>query len=169
MTQSSTKPSWYFRGFSWLLRIYLVYVGLILLVVTPALNYFVPRLASSTLSRDVESELLVLNPFNLALDLRGVSIVEADGHVPVAFDRVQVNLSLSSLWAAAIVLDGVVAEGLALHVLRYADGGFHFDDLLAQEQKDESAESPPVPPVLIQQLRIQADRLSFTDRTKSEP
>ncbi|MEM6486197.1 MAG: DUF748 domain-containing protein [Pseudomonadota bacterium] len=169
MTQSSTKPSWSLRGFSWLLRIYLFYVGLILLLVTPALNYFVPRLASSALNRDVESELLVLNPFNLALDVRGVSIVEADGHVPLAFDRVQINLSLSSLWASAIVLDGVFAEGLALHVLRYADGGFHFDDLLGQGKTDESAESPPVPPVLIQQLRIQADRLSFTDRTKNEP
>ena len=149
--------------------LYLFYLGLCLLVVLPVLNVYAPILVRDTLNRELRSELLLFNPFTLAADLRGVSLTEQDGHRPLAFDRVLVDLSLESLWTPGVVLDHFWVRELDVHVLRYEDGSFHFADLLPEGESVEEDDAGEMPGVTLHDIQIDAHTLAFTDRTRPGP
>ncbi len=150
--------------------LYLIYLGISLLIVLPALNIAAPRLVRVSIDRELSSELLLFNPFTLAVEARGLSLTEADGHRPLAFKRLLIDLSLSSLWRPGIVLDRVWLDELDLHVLRYDDGSFHFDDLLSTEEVPEQPEeAAPLPAFTIEDIRLGAHTLAYTDRTRPGP
>jgi hypothetical protein len=149
---------------------FVAYVGVVLLVVLPALNILAPRLAEDYLDRELRSELIILNPFTLALDVRRTTLLERDGHQPLGFKRLHIDLSVSSLWQPGIVFDDLRLEELDLHVLRHADGHFHFDDLLTTAESDaaQSTEAD-LPAVTVHDVYIGAHSLRFTDRTRPGP
>jgi hypothetical protein len=155
-----------------LLYTYLVYLLLSLIVVLPALNILAPRLVREATDRELRSELLLFNPFTLAVEARGVSLIEKDGHQPIAFRRFLADLSLASLWQPGVVLDRIWLDDLDLHVLRYEDGEFHFADLLEGTESDagaDDAEASDIPAVTLHDLRITAHTLTYTDRTRPGP
>ncbi|MFK8041233.1 DUF748 domain-containing protein [Congregibacter sp.] len=153
--------------FRWCLRGYLFYLFLCLFVVLPALNIMAPRLAHDALNRELQSEILLFNPFSLALEARGVNIVEPSGHSPLGFDSLEVNLSLESLWEPGIVLDEFSIEQLDVHVLRHATGEFHFADLISDSEETETEDEPTeVPGITIHDLLVEAHTIRFTDETK---
>ncbi|MEL7044720.1 MAG: DUF748 domain-containing protein [Pseudomonadota bacterium] len=150
--------------------LYLVYLAISLLIVLPALNIAAPRLVRDSIDRELASELLLFNPFTLAVEARGLTLTEADGHRPLAFKRLLIDLSLSSLWRPGIVLDRVWLDELDLHVLRYSDGRFHFDDLLGEEEAPEAPEeAAPLPAFTVKEIRLGAHTLAYTDRTRPGP
>jgi hypothetical protein len=155
-----------------LLYTYLAYLLLSLLVVLPALNILAPRLVREATDRELRSELLLFNPFNLAVEARGVSLTEKDGHRPLAFRRFLADLSLASLWQPGIVLDRIWLDDLDVHVLRYENGEFHFADLLEGAEDDEAADDSgdgDIPAMTLRDLRITAHTLAYTDRTRPGP
>ncbi|WOJ96157.1 DUF748 domain-containing protein [Congregibacter brevis] len=155
--------------FRWCLRGYLFYLFLSLFVALPALNIMVPRLTHDALNRELQSEILLFNPFSLTLEARGVSIVEPSGHTPLGFESLEVNLSLESLWEPGIVLDKFSVEQLDIHVLRHAAGEFHFADLIDGSEETESEEPTEAPGITIHDLLIEAHTIRFTDETKPGP
>lgn len=152
-----------------LLYTYLAYLLLCLVVVLPALNILAPRLVREVADRDLRSELLLFNPFTLAVEARGVSIVENDGHQPLAFRRLLVDLSLASLWQTGIVLDRIWLDELDVHVLRYEDGEFHFADLLPAGDAPDDTGDGTLPAVTLSDLRVTAHTLTYSDRTRPGP
>lgn len=149
-----------------ILFLYAVWLVTCLLVVMPALNFLAPGLVRDNLDRELRSELLLFNPFSLALDARGVELTERDGHRPVAFARLLIDLSLESLWSPGVVLDRLWIRELDVHVLRHSDGGFHFDDLLADSGDNSAGGDAPIPAVTIHDLFVDAHTLAYTDRTR---
>ena len=149
--------------------IYGTYLAICLLLVLPAMNILAPRLMLEHANRELRSELLLFNPFTFALDLRGLNIREPDGHQPLALDRVLIDLSLSSLWEPGIVLDHAWVRELDLHVLRYDDGRFHFDDLLPDASTPSEADGGEIPAFTIRDLQFEARTLTYTDRTRPGP
>lgn len=156
------------RILQWCLRIYAVYLLLCLLVLLPALNIMAPRLVKEFLNRELSTELILFNPFALSLEIRGANLREVDGHQPLGFNKAEINLSLASLSEPGIVLDRFLIDQLEVHVLRHADGQFHFVDLVGGDAQDEADEEPPaaLPGVTIDNLTINAHTLRFTDRSK---
>ncbi|MEO0435689.1 MAG: DUF748 domain-containing protein [Pseudomonadota bacterium] len=155
----------------WVLGAYLAYVAVAFLLIMPLLNVFVPKTIEEASNRRFESELLFFNPFTIALDFRGLALEESDLHRPVEVDRIEANLSLASLWRSGIVFDEISVEGLHLRVLRYADGRFHFDDLLAEggEEGGKQSDTSPIPHVTVNRLAINAKELTYTDQTRPQP
>ena len=153
----------------WVAILYGIYLALILLVVMPALNFLAPKIVKEQTQRELRSELIVVDPFRLAVEARGASIHEATGYVPLALKTLRVNLSLESLIAPGIVLDEFFIDELDVHVRRYADGGFHFDDLLASDTPADDAPAAPPPYLTIDDLSIDAHTLRFTDETRPGP
>ncbi len=146
---------------------YGIYLMLSLLVILPLLNILPPRLVKEQLHRELRAELILFNPFTLALEARNTELLEHDGHRPLAFRQLLINFSLASLWEPGIVLDEFRITDLDVHVLRYKSGEFHFADLLASD--DEPAPPPsdsPVPGVTVRELLIDAHTITFTDRTR---
>lgn len=147
---------------------YAVYLLVSLLIVLPALNVGAPWAVREFLDRELQHELILFNPFTVALEVRGASIHEADGHVPLALRKAKVDVSMASLWREGIVLDAIRIEELDVHVLRYEDGSFHFDDMLPTEETPDEANSE-TPGITIETLYLGAHTLRFTDRTRPGP
>ena len=61
------------------IAIYGTYIALSLLVVLPLLNYMVPKLVTENLQRPFHAEIILFNPFTLALEVRGARLSEANG------------------------------------------------------------------------------------------
>ncbi|WP_439106365.1 DUF748 domain-containing protein [Congregibacter sp.] len=160
-------PSAFSTLLRWISRSYAVYLLLCLLVVMPALNILAPRLVNDALNRELRSELLLFNPFTLTLEARGVTLTESDGHIPLGFDKLQINLSLESIWYPGVVLDAFSVEELDIHVLRHATGEFHFADLM--DDNDTPETETELPGVTIHDLLIEAHTVRFTDKTKQVP
>jgi hypothetical protein len=152
--------------FRWLAIGYVTYLAVSLFIVLPLLNFMAPRLVNEATGRELRSELVFFNPFTLAVEVRGATLHERDGHQPLGFRKLRVDLSLASLWNPGIVLDSFIIESLDVHILRYADGGFHFADLLESEPDDDSDEATAVPAITIDDIIIDAHTLRYTDRTR---
>ncbi|WP_439100987.1 DUF748 domain-containing protein [Congregibacter sp.] len=153
----------------WCLRGYIVYLLLCLLILMPALNIMTPRLVKDNLDRALSSELILFNPFTLTLEARGVTIREAEGHVPLGFESLKINLSLESLWDAGVVLDAFIIRQLDIHVLRDTTGQFHFADLVSEEEQAAQESPGAVPGITIHDLLIEAHTIRYTDETRSGP
>ena len=147
--------------------VYLGYLALSLVLVLPLLNAAAPWAVREFLGRELRHELLLYNPFMLALELRGAEILEPDGHRPLALRRLRVDLSLASLWRPGIVLDALQLQELDVHVLRHADGRWHFDDLIPASGPETAPAASTAPPAItVSQLQIDAHTLRFTDRSR---
>lgn len=147
--------------------VYLVYLLLSFLVLLPALNFLTPWLVRHQLERTLTTELILFNPFTLALEVRDANLVEADGAPLVAFDRARVDLSLSTLWRRGLVFDALTLEGLYLHLLRRADGQFNVAQLApARSTADKPEPDTDQEPLAltVEHLQLSARRIEFTDR-----
>lgn len=101
--------------------VYLTYIVVCLVVLMPAMNVAAPRLVEQNTGRTLSSELILFNPFTLALEMRGVALNAKTGSEPalMGFDRAQVNLSISSLWNPGVVLDEILLHGLSAGTARW--------------------------------------------------
>ena len=150
--------------------IYLSYLAIVLLLVTPALNLLPGWAVKKYLGRDLHSEIIWFNPFTLSLELNKTEIPEPDGSRFVSLDRATVNLSLESLWSRALVFDQLAVTQFYVHVVEKADGSFNFSDMLPP---DDTETPPPEPtgifPVTIHKLNFNSEQLLYTNETREKP
>ena len=150
--------------------IYVFYVAISLFVVLPALNILAPRLVQEQLNRTLKTEIILYNPFTMALEVRRARLLEADGNTFADLHRAEVNLSLASLWRAGWVLDAAAIEDLYVHVKRMPGGAFNFSDMLpATDQAPVQGEPAEVPGITIDQLDVSARRIEVTDEDRAKP
>ena len=150
--------------------VYVSYVAISLFIVLPALNLLAPRVVQEQLNRTLKTEIILYNPFTMALEVRRARLLEPDGDTFAALHRAEVNLSLAGLWRTGWVLDAFAVEELYVHVRRMPGGAFNFSDMLAATDEapaqDESAE---VPGLTIDQLDFSARRIEVTDEDRAKP
>jgi hypothetical protein len=151
--------------------VYCAYIALSLLVVLPLLNYFVPKLVEENLHRTLTAEIILFNPFTLALEARKVQLKEANDEPFAAVDQLEVNLSLASLVHAGVVLDSLIVDGLTLHIKRLPGNKFNFSDMLAGDSGAETDAEPasPLPGITIGDLNFNARRIQVTDEDRTKP
>ncbi len=150
--------------------IYLVYLGLVLLVVTPALYFLPAKYVKDYLGRDLHADFILFNPFTLSLEARNLALPDRDGSPFVSLDSASVNLSLASIWRPGIVFDRVAVLGLLVDIKQGPDGGFNFDDLIPPEDPDAPpAEPTEIPGITIDQLDFQARQLMFSSAARENP
>lgn len=154
--------------------VYLTYVAVCLVVLMPAMNVAAPRLVEQNTGRTLASELILFNPFTLALEMRGVALTAETGSEPalMGFDRAQVNLSISSLWNPGIVLDEILLHGLTVNIRQLETGDFNFSDMLADtgsedEKASEDEARAELPAFTVRLVDFQADHLEFADETRT--
>ncbi|MCP5186304.1 MAG: DUF748 domain-containing protein [Pseudomonadales bacterium] len=150
--------------------IYLVYLGLVLLVVTPALYFLPAKYVKDYLGRDLQADFILFNPFTLSLEARNLALPDRDGSPFVSLDSASVNLSLASIWQPGIVFDRVAVLGLLVDIKQGPDGGFNFDDLIPPADPDAPpAEPTEIPGITIDQLEFQARQLMFSSAAREQP
>ena len=149
---------------------YLVYLGIVLLVITPALYFLPPHFARDYLGRELQAKYILFNPFTLSLEARELALPDRDGSPFVSLDSASVNVSLASIWRPGIVFDRIAVQGLLVAIKQAADGSFNFADMLPPEDPQAPPEEPAdIPGITIEQLDFQARQLSFSSAAREKP
>jgi len=173
------------RGFS-VLRLFRtrtarIVLGLAVVVGLYALTGFVmaPKLLRSKLLDEIPKILNVtptvgdirINPFLFQLELKNFALAAPDGRKLLGFDRLFVDLDLSSLWHQAYTFRRIELDAPVLNASVAPDGVIN---LLALEPKPSRsperpkppAKSAPLPAVRIASFEVTKGSVSYEDRSR---
>ncbi len=159
-------------GSSWPRRIRNAAMALLALVVVVAVAGFlvVPPLAKSKLESSVSAATgrkatlgkVQFNPFTLRAKLSDFTLAEgAPEHTLFRFDRLDLELSLATLWRVAPVLDAVRLVRPRVELVRNADGGYDIDDLIARVL---APSGQPTPAFSLNNIEIEDGTVTLDDR-----
>jgi uncharacterized protein involved in outer membrane biogenesis len=122
--------------------------------------------------RQVGVKQVRINPFALSLTIRGLSLTETNSEPFAGFDEFYVNFQLSSVFRWAWTFSEIKLAHPTANIIRTADGGFNFSNLIVNEPAPVSTatnEPKSLPIVLIQHLVITNGDFHLTDQTRTEP
>ena len=151
--------------------IYIAYVAIALVIITPALNFFPHKYVQDTYGRQLNTGWVLLNPFKISLDMSEAELTDTRGEPFASFSEASINLSMESLWHSGWVLDTIKIHDIFVDVVRETDDTFNFSDLLASESAQETPETEPgeIPGVTVHDLDIQAKTILVTDKAREAP
>lgn len=113
----------------------------------PALaRWGIETVGSRELGRALKVEQVRANPFLLELTATGLTMADADPADPpwLRIDTVTIDLSASSLWQRAPVLDALTIDGLRARIVRSGPQRFNFSDIIERLQaRPKPADSKP--------------------------
>lgn len=156
----------------WLAIIYVAYLAIALLVIMPALNFFPSWYVKQYPGRELQTEIILFNPFTLALEVREAELPEINGERFVGLKNAMVNLSLASLWHEGWVFDELSIDGLYVHARQVGEEQFNFSDLLPEEQAEPEAEEETeggIPGLTVHHLSLQAEEIRASNDVPEEP
>lgn len=112
------------------------------------------------------------NPFTFTLELHEFSFKDSGGEPLLAFDRLQVNLDLASVWRRGISFHEIELDNPSSNVIVRADGSLNLDELSAP-----FAPPPGVPTatpqeptrLFIDRFQMREGALEFEDRARITP
>lgn len=131
--------------------------------------------ARDDFGREATVERVRVNPFVLSLEIRGFALIDPDGVTMTSFERVFVNLQLSSLFRWAWTFREISVDGLDMLLERFAAGDSRLARLLADQaaraepSAAASAEAGGLPRLLIHDLALNGGRLRFSDDVPEDP
>lgn len=178
MNEASRFDAWLLApGTRWLARI-----AFIVILVIGVLGSFVLPLivksvlieqASTALHRPVSVEGISINPFGLSLRINGLVIgerelEEAAPATPgplLAFDSLFVDLSSSSLFRRAPIIEELRLDGLALRLRRLGAQRYNVSDLIEQFL---SGPAGPTPAFSVANIQVNGGLIEFDDRVTDE-
>lgn len=103
------------------------------------------------------------NPFELSLRLSDLRLAEPDGKPLLAFRELVLDLSASSLYRRALVLDGIRLNGLEATAVLLPDGKLNWSALISSLQGKEPSADSPIPRFDIRRVELSGNRIDFTD------
>ena len=150
---------------------YIAYLAIAVLVVTPALNFLPPWFVQQTFDRQLQTDIVLFNPFAMSVEARQVELPERDGQRFAALEKAEVNLSLESLWQKGWVFDQIQVKGLYVHVKKLASGEFNFSDFTSgdPQPQEETTADAGIPGITIHDLDFEAETIITTDESREKP
>src|SRR5690606_16432132 len=109
------------------------------------------------------------NPFTLVLEARAFSMPDADGAELLAFERLMVNLELSSLWKRGASFADIELDRPQVRVLLRADGTVNLADLAPKSAEPQPPEDDAPARLFIDRLSVREGRIGFEDLTGGAP
>jgi uncharacterized protein involved in outer membrane biogenesis len=148
---------------------------IVLLIVPLLVKHQAIKWVATHTSRTLTIDSLRINPLTLGVFLRGVNLSEAGEPATsfVAFDRLDLSLSLRSVWDRAVILRRLRLEGPKVRLVRVAANAYNFADLQALGDQPKDKVSPPSEkgkPLLfsVNNISLVDGRLDFIDRALPE-
>jgi hypothetical protein len=156
--------------------VYIGYLALVILVVTPVANYFLVPVYQQQTGRILKTNGVGINPFNLTLFLYRSEDRNPSGDVLWSVDELSINISLASLLGKGLVLDSFKVQGLYVHPQKNQGGLWAFDDILRYRESLLSSPAPEqsteqgtgLPAITIEQIDLHARHLGYTDLDRPE-
>ncbi len=157
------------RPLVWVVGLFLALQALLALGVPWLIQGPGLKAARQALHREVSLDRVRLNPFTLALTLRGLRIQDPAPSTQdfVTVQRIHLNASISSLFRWAPVLDAVHIESPHFTLVRTDAQHLNISDLIT-----EFSSGPPTPAgtpparFAVHDLRVQGGELHFDDRNQ---
>ncbi len=157
-----------------LLRFYLAYLAVSLLLILPLLNFLPTWYVNKTFNRKLDTEIILFNPFTLSIEARQIDLPGDDGRPFVGFSAALVDLSVASIWSEGWVFDAFRIEGLYADIVRLESGDFNFTELLPpakdpDEAAPAAAENSAIPGLTVRDFFFQSEWIKYTDRGRERP
>jgi uncharacterized protein involved in outer membrane biogenesis len=159
-------------------RVLLVALLILLALYAVAGFWLAPRLirshieqfVSRDLKRHVDISEVRFNPFSLAVEIKALSLTEANGTPLVRFRLLRVEFAaLRSLLYRAYTLSEVRLEQPDIRVRIAADGELNFSQLKPPAAPGPTAKPGPLPAVRIGSLAVVDGTVGFEDLSRGEP
>ncbi len=131
--------------------------------------------ASAVVGRPVVLADLRLDPFAFAVTLGGLGIPAQQGDPLIAAEAIRIDVSLSSLWRRAVVLDEIRLTAPRVRVDIAADGSLELVDTFTSSPAEAAPEPTPadadagLPPVLVRSLIIERGSVALSDASGAAP
>ncbi len=110
--------------------------------VPPLVRSLATHQASAWMERPVTVGKISFNPYSLKLDVQQLHIGERGSDKPFAdVGQLTVNLSWSSLFRLAAVVDSITVVKPEIHIVRTAEQRFNFTDLIEKANKEPDSDS----------------------------
>ena len=125
--------------------------------------------------RRVAVEDVKLNPYALSFTLRGFSLTETNGDEFISLGELYMNFQSISLLKRGFVFKEISVKKPSANVVRMLDGTFNFADLLTNAAPAGAGPqitpkpSQQLPLVMIDELKVEDGRFSFTDLDRKKP
>ena len=133
-------------------------------VVPPIAKSKIEALAGSELGRSATLGKVAFNPFTLHAKLTDFALADRDAaHTFFSFSTLDVDVSISSLWHRAPVLDAVKLVRPQIELVRNADGAWNIQDLIDLALAPSGG---PTPAFAIDNIEVEGGSISVDDRVK---
>lgn len=141
-------------------------------VIAPlVIRWYVPKYAQQSLHCRAGVATIRINPFLLTFEINRFSLHQADEAPLVAFERLYVDLEMSSLFHWAVVLKELELEKPDIQVVIESDGSVNFEKLAtSSSQLPESAKKEAQPlPFICQSIAVKGGRIGVVNKLQSTP
>nr|MCU0974278.1 DUF748 domain-containing protein [Burkholderiales bacterium] len=144
------------------------------LAVPPLLRMQIEKFARETLQRELTVGEIKLNPFDLKLEIKDVSLKDKDGSQLAEFERLLVDYEIfPALTKRAFGFREISLTRPVANVVVDKAGSVNFARLIADATKDQPKEEPQagesLPRVIIDKLEIAQAGVGFTDQLRTKP
>ena len=132
-----------------------------------------PPMLSERLGRPVSIERVSLNPFALALSVRGFRVDDSDGQPLISLGELGVNVQLSSIFRRALTLKELRLVSPAVRLRVMPNGKLSFADVIERLSSKEAPAEPPKEsepfPLIVQHAAIENGRITIRDESRRTP
>ena len=123
---------------------------------------------AETLHRRLTIEKIDVNPYTLSFTVHGLKLMEPDGNtVFAAFDELEVDVSLQSLFRLAPVVRHVRLEKPYVHVILLQPHHYNFDDLVQATLSQPASPQAAPARFAIYNIQVDAGEIVFDDRPRA--
>jgi len=155
------------RAALWVFGIVALVAVLGFFVAPPLVKSKAEELLGERLHRKVTIERVRINPFTLTAVVEGFSMRERGSEeIAASFESLAVNVSTATLFRLAPVLQAVRVQKPYVHLERYADGTYNFQDLVDEARAQPPSDAPPAK-FSVNNIEVIDGRIAFDDRPKA--
>ncbi len=145
--------------------VFILYGLLGAVVLPPVARKVIASQLAEKLGRVVEIDRVSVNPYTLEAVVHGARILEADRKTRfVAFDRLDVNASVTSLTQFAPVVDEMTLDGLKVRLVRDGENHYNASDILARLAARPKPKDDDPARFSVSNIRIANARVDFDDQ-----
>ena len=140
---------------------FLVLLALLLGAIPFGAKWLLTQQLHKALKREVTIAAVKIHPFDLSVEVRGLSVKNAQGGELAGWERLTLDVSAQSFSQRALVLDALTLQGPRVSVVHLGQGRFDFSDLLGNNTKSPDTAWPRF---VLRQVAVQGGRLVLEDR-----
>ena len=135
------------------------------LVAPPIVRAQLERILGEQLGRQVTIERVRIDPFALSASVHNFRLREQDGSTTaVSFDELYVNVTLSSLFRLAPVIESVRLSKPYVRVVRYDEKSYNFQDIVYRFSNKPAAPAGAPPLFAVYNIVVEDGHIEFDDR-----